>query len=160
MDLEQAVELAAVAHRGQVDKVGQPYLLHPIRVMQHCGPDLDAMIVGILHDTVEDTFVTEELLLEKGCPVHIVDAIHLLTRRDGDSYREFIERLAKNPLARRVKIKDLEDNMSPERNLTPISEKVAQRLLKYRHAHAYLYSTILDDFKGLPQGSTESLAES
>lgn len=153
MDLEQAIELAALAHRGQVDKAGKPYILHPLRVMQHCAPDLDAMIVGVLHDTIEDTFVTEELLLEKGLPQRLVDAIHLLTRRPEDTYKEFIERLAPNRLARRVKIKDLEDNMSKERNPPPVSEQVARRLLKYRRAHAYLYSVTLDEVKGQPYGT-------
>lgn len=154
MDLEQAIELAAKAHRGQVDKAGKPYILHPIRVMQHCAPDTDAMIVGVLHDTIEDTFVTEELLLEMGTPVHIVDAIHLLTRREEDTYKEFVERIAKNPLARKVKIKDLEDNMSKERNPPPVSDKVARRLLKYRRAHAYLYAATVDETNGLPYGTT------
>jgi (p)ppGpp synthase/HD superfamily hydrolase len=159
MDLEQAIELAAVAHRGQVDKAGKPYILHPLRVMQHCAPDLDAMIVGVLHDTIEDTFVTEELLLEKGLAPHLVDAIHLLTRRPEDTYKEFVERLAHNRIARRVKIKDLEDNMSKERNPPPVSEKIAKRLLKYRRAHAYLYSVIMDETSGLPIGTAYKALE-
>jgi hypothetical protein len=156
MNLDEAIELAALAHRGQVDKKGEPYILHPLRVMQHCAPDHDAMIVGVLHDTLEDTFVTEELLLEKGLPVHLVEAVHALTRRDGETYREFVERVAKNSLARRVKIKDLEDNMSKERNPPPVDEKTARRLLKYRRAHAFLYSTILDEVKSKPHGTTEA----
>lgn len=154
MDLEQAIELAALAHRGQVDKRGEPYILHPLRVMQHSYPDQEAMIVAVLHDTVEDTFVTEEELLARGCPVHLVEAIHLLTRREGDTYKQFIERLAGNPLARKVKIKDLEDNMSKERNPPPVDEKTARRLLKYRRAHAYLYAAMLDEVKGEPLGTT------
>lgn len=159
MDLEEAIQLAACAHRGQVDKAGQPYILHPIRVMQHCAPDPDAMVVAVLHDTLEDTFVSEEELLARGAPVHVVEAIHALTRRDGESYREFIQRVAKNPLARRVKIKDLEDNMSPERNPLPLDEKTERRLLKYRRAHAYLYSTVLDQKTGQPIGSTARAEE-
>lgn len=153
-DLEDAIALASKAHHGQVDKKGQPYILHPIRVMQHCAPDHDSMIVAILHDTVEDTFVTERYLIEVGLPAHLVAAVYALTRQKGETYREFVERCALNPLARRIKIKDLEDNMSPERNLPPIDEKTAARLMKYRKAHAYLYSTILDEERGLPHGTT------
>lgn len=160
MDLETAIELAALAHRGQVDKKGQPYILHPLRVMQHCGPDHDAMIVGVLHDTIEDTFVTEELLLDKGFSVEVVEAVYALTRRDGETYKEFIRRVATNPMARRVKIKDLEDNMSKERNMPPVDEKTARRLHKYRLAHAFLYAVISDEAQDLAVGTTAADVDS
>lgn len=153
-DIEDAIALASQAHHGQVDKRGEPYILHPIRVMQHCAPDHDAMMVAILHDTLEDTNVTSRQLLDAGMSAELVAAVFALTRQEGESYREFVERCAKNPLARRVKIKDLEDNMSPDRNPTPIQEKTALRLMKYRKAHAYLYSTILDEERGVPHGTT------
>jgi guanosine-3',5'-bis(diphosphate) 3'-pyrophosphohydrolase len=157
MTLDEAIALAAQAHHGQVDKKGEPYILHPLRVMQHSGPNHEHMIVAVLHDTLEDTYVTEELLLEKGLPIHLVEAVFALTRQDGESYREFVVRCAKNLIARHVKIKDLEDNMSKERNQPPVDEKTARRLLKYRRAHAYLYSTILDEVKNLPHGTTEAI---
>lgn len=154
MDLEDAIALAARAHHGQVDKKGQPYILHPIRVMQHCAPDHDAMTVAILHDVIEDTFVSAGYLLDAGLAPHLAAAVFALTRHDNETYREFVERAALNNLARKIKIKDLEDNMSADRNPTPISEAVAQRLMKYRKAHAYLYSTILDEERGVPHGTT------
>lgn len=156
MNLDEAIELAALAHRGQVDKKGESYILHPLRVMMHSGPDHEHMIVAVLHDTLEDTFVTEEMLLEKGLSLHLVEAIEALTRRDGETYREFIERAAKNPIARKVKIKDLEDNMSKERNMPPLDEKTERRLLKYRKAHAYLYSTLTDEKKAVPYGTANA----
>jgi guanosine-3',5'-bis(diphosphate) 3'-pyrophosphohydrolase len=116
--------------------------------MQHCAPDIEAMIVGVLHDTVEDTYVTEELLLHEGFSVQIVDAVHLLTRRPEDTYKQFVERLSHNALARYVKIKDLEDNMSKERNPPPLSQESERRLLKYRKAHAFLYSIRTDEAQG------------
>lgn len=142
MDLDQAIELAAWAHRGQKDKRGEPYILHPLRVMQHCAPDHDHMIVGVLHDTIEDTEVTKELLAERGLRQELIDSLLALTRRPGESYKDFIYRASKDRIAIKVKIKDLEDNMSKERNPPPVDEKTARRLHKYRRAHAFLYAAL------------------
>lgn len=160
MNLEEAIEVACLAHRGQTDKRGQPYILHPIRVMQHSGPNIDSMIVAVLHDTLEDTSLTEAELRRRGLRADLVESVVALTRRKGETYGDFIRRVALNHRARRIKIKDLEDNMSKSRNppelMTP---KDHRRLLKYRRAHAYLYSTYLDENSGLPLGTTATNAE-
>lgn len=110
--LELAITIAAKAHDNQVDKSGEPYILHPLRVMQ-AGKTDEERIVGMLHDVIEDTSVTAEDLLDSGFSQSIVDAVLALTRRGDESYSQFIDRAAMNPLAKAVKIADLMDNMRP-----------------------------------------------
>jgi len=127
--LEDAIVLAAQAHRGQVDKVGQPYLLHLLRVMLRLDGE-QTQIVGVLHDLVEDTPYTFDDLRTMGYPEEIVQAIDGLTRRPDESYEQFVERASANPLARRVKRADLEDNMDIRRHET-LGEKDLERLNRY-----------------------------
>lgn len=136
--LEKALRIATAAHRGQVDKAGQPYILHPMRVAQKCATP-DEKIVALLHDTIEDSDVTPERLQSEGFPQHIVDAVLSVTRRDDETYEDFIRRSSHNPLARTVKMHDLEDNMDITR-LNEITEKDRQRLNKYLKAYRYLQS--------------------
>lgn len=134
--LEDAIILAAQAHAGQVDKAGQPYVLHPLRVMLGVT-DPTARVVAVLHDVVEDTDVTLDDLRRGGFPPDVVDAVDLVTRRDDESYEQFIERLAPDPIARAVKLADLADNMDPAR-LPTITERTRERLDRYRKARARL----------------------
>jgi (p)ppGpp synthase/HD superfamily hydrolase len=132
--LEDAIALAALAHHGQVDKAGEAYILHPLRVMLRTGSDLERM-VAVLHDVVEDTPYTLDALRRLGFPPEVVEAVDALTRREdeGESYEAFVLRAGRNPLARHVKIADLEDNMDMTRIADP-QEKDHQRLERYRRA--------------------------
>jgi (p)ppGpp synthase/HD superfamily hydrolase len=127
--LEDAIVLAVQAHRGQVDKVGQPYVLHLLRVMMRLEGEA-AQMVGVLHDLVEDTDYTFDDLRGLGYAEEVVQALDCLTRRPEESYEQFIERASVNPLARRVKRADLEDNMDIRR-LPAVGEKDLQRLNRY-----------------------------
>jgi (p)ppGpp synthase/HD superfamily hydrolase len=131
-DLERAIEIAASAHRGHVDKAGQPYILHPLFLMLRF-PDLDAMIVAVLHDTVEDSDLTLDGLKEEGFSDAVITAVDALTRREDESYEDFISRLGSNPLARRVKLADLEHNMDVRRIGSVTSEDL-ERVEKYHRA--------------------------
>ncbi len=120
-NLEDAIALAAQVHRGQRDKAGQTYILHPLRVMLSLDAE-EERVVGILHDVVEDTRdrppeerVTLARLRALGYPDAVVAALDCLTRREGESYEEFVARLKPNPLARRVKLADLDDNLDVRR---------------------------------------------
>lgn len=134
--IEKAAQICVSKHKGQTDKAGQAYILHPMRVAMSCANDAER-IVALLHDTVEDTDVTPEYLLAEGFPKYIVDAILSVTKRDGEAYDEFIKRCALNPIGRQVKLRDLEDNMNVLR-LNEVSEDMGRRLTKYIRAHRYL----------------------
>ncbi len=134
--LEDALALAVEAHRGQHDKAGQPYILHPLRVMMRLETDAERT-VALLHDVVEDTPWTLERLRAAGYPEAVLSALDALTRRDGETYEAFVERLRPDALARRVKLADLEDNMDVRR-LTAVTPKDAERLARYRAAWARL----------------------
>lgn len=106
-----ALEIAEKAHAGVSDKAGFPYILHPTRVGAHFE-DEDAQVVGFLHDVLEDTDMQESELRQIFTKTQ-VDAIVALTRPDDETYHDFIERCAQNPLARRVKVQDIRDNLRP-----------------------------------------------
>lgn len=130
--LEDAVSIAASAHRGQKDKAGAPYLLHPLRMMMRMGSEA-AMMAAVLHDVVEDTDWTLERLRERGFPAEVLEAVDCLTHRDGESYEEFVGRVGKNEIAKQVKIADLEDNMNVLR-IGRLGAKDLGRLEKYHRA--------------------------
>lgn len=131
-DLEEAISIAVEAHRGQKDRAGAPYILHPLRVMFRVQTDAERM-AAVLHDVVEDTGWTLDALRERGFPSEVVEAVDHLTRRGGESYDDFVTRAAAHPVARRVKVADLEDNMDVRRTGT-LSESDVERLSRYLRA--------------------------
>ena len=135
---ERAIEIAAEAHRGQADKAGEPYILHPLRVMLRVRGETER-IVAILHDVVEDggPAWTLERLRAEGFAADVVEAVDRLTKRDGEPYDMLIERAAGDPIAQRVKLADLEDNISLTRTADP-SQKDRQRAERYRRAYERL----------------------
>ena len=132
-DLDRAIVFATVAHAGQLDKAGQPYILHPLRVMFSMFT-LEEKIVGVLHDVVEDTTLTLDLL-SRNFPTEIVIAVDALTHRDGEIYEDYIVRIkSSSSLAVRVKLADLKDNMNKDRIPYP-SERDTKRWEKYQRAY-------------------------
>jgi len=130
--LNKAIVLAAQAHEGQFDKGGNPYILHPLRVMMNCESE-DAKICAILHDVVEDADVSFEDLKLQGFSNEIITALDCLTKREGESYDDFISRILPNETACRVKLADLIDNMDLTRIQNPSKEDEA-RIQKYKLA--------------------------
>lgn len=131
-DIEEAIRIAVEAHRGQTDKAGAPYILHPLRMMLRMQTDAERM-AAVLHDVVEDTPWTLDDLRGRGFAEEVVSAVDHLTRRESESYEEFVERAGRHPVARRVKIADLEDNMDIRRT-GEVTEKDAERLTRYHRA--------------------------
>ncbi len=131
--LGRAVAIAAAAHQHQLDKADAPYIMHPLRLMMR-GKDELEQIVAVLHDVVEDSDWTLEQLAAEGFPPEAIAAIDCLTRRDGESYDEFIDRVLTNPLATGVKRYDLEDNMMLTR-MKALAAKDIERLQRYHKAH-------------------------
>jgi len=132
LDIESAISLALQAHKGQLDKGGQPYILHPLAVMNRVE-SMEEKIVAVLHDAIEDSEVTLEELRGLGFSEEILTAIQLLTRSTEDSYEEFIEKTTTNRTARNVKIADIKENMNISRIKNPTQEDY-NRLDKYRKA--------------------------
>lgn len=140
--LERAVAIAAEAHAGQVDKAGEPYLLHPLRVMLAVGSE-EARIAAVLHDVVEDTPWTLEQLREEGFSDAVLRAVEGVTRREEETYEEFIERAAENPIAAHVKLADIRDNLDLSRIPEP-TEKDRERLRRYQAALGVLLAEAWD----------------
>jgi (p)ppGpp synthase/HD superfamily hydrolase len=141
--VEAAIAMARRAHDGQFDKAGAAYIGHPLRVMAKMSSDAER-IAAVLHDTVEDsrdsdTPVTFETLAELGLPPESIAAVRLLTRTDDGTdpaaYDSYIEAILADPIARKVKLADLEDNLDVSR-LKTITERDEQRLAKYRRTRA------------------------
>lgn len=112
----KAMQIAYNAHDGQFDKMGVPYVYHPIHLAEQMGDDEYAICVALLHDTIEDTSITFFDLM-KEFPTEIVEAIKLLTRNGDMSYNDYVTAISKsnNNLAIKVKLADLEHNSSPGR---------------------------------------------
>ncbi|GAB4408589.1 MAG: HD domain-containing protein [Anaerolineae bacterium] len=128
--LERAIAIAVQAHQGQTDKNGQPYILHPLRMMLRLKSEAE-MIVAVLHDVVEDNPAWNfERLRQEGFAEEIITAVDHLTRRENETYEEFAARAGSHPLARQVKLADLEDNMDLKR-LRTLTEKDKERLARY-----------------------------
>ena len=131
-----ALELAVEKHKNQTDKAGNPYILHPLHVMENVNSK-EGKIVAILHDIIEDTDITENYLLKIGLSKRIVDAVVALTRSEDMDYQEYIKNLSSNPLAKEVKLADLDHNMDLKR-LPTLEEKDLERNRKYQIAYHYL----------------------
>ena len=130
--LEDAILLAVKAHRGRKDKARAAYILHPLRVMLRMKTR-EERIVAVLHDVIEDTNWTLEDLRKAGYSQKSIRSLDSLTRRDGEEYEEFIKRVKRNPLARKVKVSDLKDNLDLARIKKPRKSDF-MRMEKYRRA--------------------------
>ena len=132
-----AVTICAQAHLGQFDKAGQPYVYHPLRLVLAADTP-EARMAAALHDVVEDSpFWTVERLADEGFPETVLRAIDALSKRDGESYDDFLARVEAEPLATRVKLLDLADNADLSRLASPTDADRA-RVEKYRRAIARL----------------------
>lgn len=134
--LEHALVIAALAHAGQKDKGGQPYILHPLRMMLKLDGEHERM-VALLHDVLEDTSVTIEQLEEAGFPAEVLQAVQVLTRLPGESRMQAARRAAQNPLTLAVKLADNADNLDLKRIPEP-QEDDLERLKEYRRIRRFL----------------------
>jgi (p)ppGpp synthase/HD superfamily hydrolase len=137
--LERAIALAAQAHAGQQDKGGQPYILHPLRVMLRVSGDAER-IAAVLHDVVEDTDVSLAQLAAEGFSKDVVDAVEALTKRHGETRLEAAHRAAAHPVARVVKLADNAENSDLSRIPNPTERDLA-RMEEYRQVRAILLAS-------------------
>jgi (p)ppGpp synthase/HD superfamily hydrolase len=109
--LEHAIEIATEAHRDQLDKAGEPYLLHPMRLVKNMVSD-DQKVVAALHDVVEkNPEWTLKRLAKEGFSEKVIAGVEAMTRRPGENYEEFVIRAGADPIGRTVKLADLRDNI-------------------------------------------------
>ncbi|MCL1972180.1 MAG: phosphohydrolase [Endomicrobia bacterium] len=138
--LLRAIEIAFFAHKNQKDKSGAAYILHPLRVMER-GETEAEKICGVLHDVVEDGDWTFETLEKEGFSPEVISALRCVTKKSEDEdYDKFIGRITQNPIAIRVKINDLLDNMDITR-FQELTKRDFERLNKYLKAYWKLKKT-------------------
>ena len=130
-----ASKIAYRAHDGQTDKAGVPYIFHPIHIAEQMDSE-ESCIVALLHDVVEDSNITLEIL-SKYFNDNIIEALRVLTKEEIDDYTMYIKRVKTNKLATKIKLKDLEHNMDLTR-LDEITDEDKNRAKKYMDAIRYL----------------------
>lgn len=138
--IENAIIIATNVHAGQIDKGGNPYILHPLRVMLAVKGS-DEMMAAVLHDVLEDSEMKASDLMAFMFSNAVIDAVVALTRNDGESYSDFISRVAKNEIATAVKIADLTDNLDLSRIKEPTKQDI-ERHRKYVAARAELIRSV------------------
>lgn len=152
--IEKAVEIASQAHAGVKDKQGEPYLLHPIRVMMGVEGEA-AQIVAVLHDVVEDTDVTLDDIRNGGFSDEVIAALTLVTHERDQPYADYVIACRANKVARQVKLSDLRDNTSLSRLLVrPDKYKTdALRMQRYLLSYRFLMDEITEEeFRNMMAG--------
>ena len=134
---KKAMKLCFEAHKNQTDKSGLPYVYHPLHLAEQMKTE-ESTVVALLHDIVEDTDYTfEDVQSQLDCSDSIIDALKLLTHDDSVPYLDYVARIKDNPIAKAVKLADLEHNSDLTR-LEVIDEKALERVEKYKIAREVL----------------------
>lgn len=138
-NLANAICMTSDFFKDVVDKGGRPYIEHCLNVMEQVRPHGDdAMMVGVMHDLIEDTHIDAEKLSNAGYSRVVIAGIESVTKNDGEDYLgEFIPRCAADPIGRLVKMADIKHNMDVTR-LKGLRKKDFDRLAKYARAYEYL----------------------
>lgn len=108
--LHKAITIACEAHQGQSSINGEPYILHPLRLLIKAKSN-EERIIAILHDVIEKTNISLADLKNKGFDQNIISSIDSLSRRRSESYFDYIERLMQNKISIKIKLLDLADNI-------------------------------------------------
>ena len=134
----RAMQIAYSAHHGQVDKTGVPYIFHPLHLAEQMEEEISCC-AALLHDTVEDTEITLETLAAD-FPPEVVEAVGLLTHEEGTDYYDYVRRIRSNPIAKKVKLADLNHNMDATRfaGVEVPKERIGYFRDKYTKAKAIL----------------------
>lgn len=132
---KKAMNIAYKAHDGQMDKSGVPYIFHPVHVAEQCDSEYTCT-AALLHDVIEDCEgYSFELLEKEGIPLEVVDALKLLTHDKCVPYMEYIENIASNEIAMKVKINDLKHNLDDTRLSEVKNDNVKEKLIKKRELY-------------------------
>ena len=132
-DYDRALVIVNELFKNITDKAGDPYLNHLYYVSNNLDTK-EEKIVGLLHDTIEDTLITFYDLEDVGFNSEVIDALKLVTKIKGELYPDFIDRIINsgNLIALKVKIKDMENNMDSNR-LNKLEEKQREKLENKYH---------------------------
>lgn len=133
----KAMEIAYNAHQGQKDKSGMPYIYHPARVAEGFTNEAEACVAW-LHDVVEDSGTTIDDLRLEGFGEVVCTAVKVLTHKKNTPYKDYIQAISRNQIAKAVKMADLRDNMDTTRVLGEFDEGFERRMAKYHRAYRYL----------------------
>lgn len=129
--LAKMLVLATNAHAGQFDRGGNPYILHPLKVMHYLKTDDEELqCIALGHDVIEDTAATYQDLRDAGMSERVIEAIRALTKQPGQTYEEYKEGVFANEDAMRVKVCDLRHN-TDIRRLKGVTERDVERMAKY-----------------------------
>lgn len=134
--IDIALAIARKAHAGQVDKAGVDYIQHPLYVASQVKTEQEKS-VALLHDVLEDSDITAADLLAYGLSNEVVTAVQTLTKKKGQSYQDYLEKVKSNDLARVVKLADLKHNSDLSR-LKSVSDTDRERVEKYKKGIYYL----------------------
>ena len=129
---KKALKLCFEAHKDQVDKSGMPYVFHPFHLAEQMT-DEDTTVVALLHDVVEDTDYTLEDLKNMGFSPQVLEAIALMTHEEGVPYLEYVAKIKTNPIAKAVKLADIDHNSDASR-LDQDDPRIPYWQEKYRRA--------------------------
>lgn len=140
--LNKAIEIAVRAHQGQLDKCGEPYILHPLRLMLSRENELER-ICAVLHDVIEDSDITFNDLRNEGFSEEVLLILDCLTKREGEDYEDFITRVLKNETACQIKLADINDNTDLNR-IKCCTDKDRGRLEKYKKAKEQITHHLFD----------------
>ena len=133
---KKALKLCFEAHKEQVDKSGLPYVFHPFHLAEQMRTE-ETTVVALLHDVIEDTSYTREDLAKMGFSEAVLTALTLLTHEEGVDYMDYVRAIKENPIARAVKLADLEHNSDLTR-MDAVDGKTLARREKYLRAKALL----------------------
>ena len=130
--LHKAITIACEAHQGQFSINGEPYILHPLRLLIKAKSN-EERIIAILHDVIEKTNISLADLKNKGFNQNIISSIDSLSKRRSESYIEYIERLMQNKISVKIKLLDLADNIKihSENNDNGIYDS---KIIQYKNA--------------------------
>ena len=129
---KKALKISFDTHKNQVDKGGMPYVYHPFHLAEQMDDELTTC-VALLHDVVEDTYITLDDLTSNGFPDEVIEALSLMTHRDNVPYLDYIRAMKDNPIARKVKLADLAHNSDLTR-LDEVDDKAIERVNRYKQA--------------------------
>jgi (p)ppGpp synthase/HD superfamily hydrolase len=140
--LGKVLVLATNAHAGQFDRGGNPYILHPIKVMHYLKTDDEELqCIALLHDVIEDTKTTWQDLQDIGCTARVIAGVRVLTKMPGQTYDEYKKEVFANLDAMRVKSCDLRHN-TDIRRLKGVTQKDIDRIAKYNQFYLEIQSRL------------------